>query len=285
MKKLIISSALGLLLSCSVAPAQDLKIEEKIKKEFDMSNLKTLSIHNLSGFIKVEGYAGSKIMLEIDQTISAENQAEFQKGKDQFELGFDQNTDSLIVYIKEPWDSRPNSHKNDWNKKERVDYHYHLDFTVKVPYAMNLNVSTVNNGNISIANVAGSLKINNVNGAIALENIKGKTSVRTVNGNVDVSYAENPPGDSDYYTLNGDLTITYPANLSADCEYKSFNGELFTDFPEVQILPARISQNTNKHGGSTKYKLQSNTLFQIGKGGKNLHFETFNGNIYIKKQS
>lgn len=85
--------------------------------------------------------------------------------------------------------------------------------------------------------------------------------------------------------MNGDLNISYPAGLSADCEYKSYNGELFTDFPQVKLLPAKVTKNENIDDGRTKYKLNSRSSFRIGKGGQHLHFETFNGNIYIKKQS
>jgi hypothetical protein len=283
MKKLIISSALGLLLACTKAPAQKQKFTEHISKNFQVASTQTLEIYNVSGFIKVEGYDGNKVQLEIDKTISARNQADLEKGKEEFQLDFSQSPEGLMAYIPQPYDSRPNIRHNDWETRKQIDYRYHLDYTIKVPRGMNLTLVTVNDGDIGVRNVLGKLEIRNVNGAITLEKVAGTTLARTVNGDVDINYITNPSQDSEYYTLNGDLNISYPASLSADCEYKSYNGELFTDFPEVKMLPAKVTKNENWDSGSTKYKLNSSSSFRIGNGGKRLHFETFNGNIYIKK--
>ncbi|WP_310586826.1 DUF4097 family beta strand repeat-containing protein [Runella sp. CRIBMP] len=151
---------------------------------------------------------------------------------------------------------------------------------------MNLHVSTVNGGDLSVKDVTGTLHVYNVNGAISLVNAKGATEVRTVNGNVEANYTAIPPGKSDYKTLNGDIKISYPANLSADCEFKSFRGEFYTDFPDVESLPVKVIKNQESKGDkSTTYKLNTETSIRIGNGGKIFRFETFNGNIYIKKQS
>ena len=129
------------------------------------------------------------------------------------------------------------------------------------------------------------MHVYNVNGAITLTNAKGATKIRTVNGNVEANYTAIPPGQSDYKTLNGDIKITYPANLSADCEFKSFRGEFYTDFPNVESLPVKVIKNQNQKNDKTIYKLNTETSIRIGNGGKTFRFETFNGNIYIKKRS
>jgi DUF4097 and DUF4098 domain-containing protein YvlB len=129
------------------------------------------------------------------------------------------------------------------------------------------------------------LHINNVNGAIAVTGAKGTTRAHTVNGGVSVSYIGLPQGASSYYTINGEIKVTYPENLSADLQFKSMNGEFFTDFPTVEILPAKITKNQESKNGATIYKLNKITEVRIGSGGNSLKFETLNGNIYIKKQA
>jgi hypothetical protein len=288
MQHLILPLLTGLVLSCAQATAQSPEHTERISKEFALPNAPAASvlvIYNINGFIKVEGTAGDKVSFDVNKRITAKTTAVLEEGKKEFKLQFEQRGDTIMAYIAEPFDSRPRRN-NRWERNDRrIDYDFTLDFTVKVPRAMNLRVSTVNRGDVTVTDVAGNLKVNNVNGAIALTNVRGVTDVHTVNGNVDVNYVVSPPDKSSYYTLNGNIRVSYPANLSADLQFKTFQGEFYTDFPEMEILPAQVTKNQEQKDGKTVYKLNKTTAIRIGKGGKNLRFETFNGNVYIKKQS
>jgi hypothetical protein len=284
MKKLCIPLLAGVMLSCTNSSAQDRIFKEKIHKEFTVNPNSFMGLYNLNGSIKIEGYAGNKVIIDIDQTIEAENNAELEEGKRDVKLGFDQKADSLTLYTAEPYDTRPNSWRNrrDWNRN--IEYHVKLNYTIKVPNGISLKVSTVNDGDIEVSNIDGFLKANNVNGAITLKNVKAANDVHTVNGDVAINYTALPPDNAKYYTLNGDLNITYPKDFTADCQFKTFNGEFFTDFDQVEKLPAETIKNVVEKNGSTTYKLDKINKIRIGnKGGKNLKFETFNGNIYIKK--
>jgi len=289
MKHLMIPFLAGVVLSCTQAPAQTQEFKEQIVKEYTLKQnaaSSTLAIYNLNGDIKVEGYSGDKVVLEVDKTISGKTTEILEQGKAEFKVMFEQNEDSVIVYILEPHDTRPNRNWRGYNDKRRIEYRYNLDFKVKVPYSMNLHVSTVNGGDVSVADVGGTLHSYNVNGKITLKNAKGSTEVRTINGNVEANYTAIPPGQSTYKTLNGDIKISYPASLSADCEFKTFQGEFYTDFENIESLPVKVVKNQEQKGDKTTvYKLNTETSIRIGNGGKLFRFETFNGNIYIKKQS
>jgi hypothetical protein len=261
---------------------------QHISKEFTLlkeATATTLAIYNVDGFIKVEGYSGNKVLLEIDETLSADDNASLEGGKKEFRLNFDQSSDTLTAYIQEPYDSRPHRYRSWGNDRREIDYRYHLDFTVKVPFNMNLDISTVNDGIVTVTNVGGILNIGNVNDAITIKNAKSKTSAHTVNGNVEVNYVSVPAEPSSYSTINGEIKISYPGTFSADLEFKSMNGEFFTDFPDAQILPASAVLNVAHRGKGTVYKLNKSTTVRVGAGGQKFKFETLNGNIYIKKQS
>ncbi|MES1214410.1 MAG: hypothetical protein ABUT20_02745, partial [Bacteroidota bacterium] len=133
--------------------------------------------------------------------------------------------------------------------------------------------------------VTGNLDVSNVNGSITIANAKGVTDAETVNGNITVTYLSVPPDASSYNTINGDLKVTYPSAFSADLEFKSMNGNFYTDFEGVQVLPFKVVKSDDKEDGGTVYKLDKNSNFRFGKGGKTFRFETLNGNVYIKKQS
>ncbi len=277
----------GLLVACAQSVAQSQVDTEHIRKEFTLpgnAGASTLVIYNINGFIKVDGTAGNNVTFDVDKQITAKDKDVLEAGKKEFKLTFEQRGDTIMAYIAEPFDSRPNRNWRDRND-HHIDYDFTLDFTVKVPRGMNLRVSTVNRGDVTVSDVAGALKVSNVNGAIALTNVRGTTDVHTINGNVDVNYLASPPEPSSYYTLNGNIRVNYPASLSADLQFKTFQGEFYTDFPDITILPAQVTKNQQKQGDKTVYKLNKTTAIRIGSGGKALHFETFNGNVYIKKQS
>ncbi|MFC5410301.1 DUF4097 domain-containing protein [Larkinella bovis] len=288
MKPFMTLFLVGMALFCASASAQTQESKSHISKEFTLSKEaggSTLAIYNIAGFIKVEGYSGSKVVLEIEQTLSAKSGDLLEQAKKEFQLAFDQNADSVIAYIAEPHDSRPNRNWQDRRTSRRIEYTYELEFTVKVPFALNLHVSTINAGDVTVKDVSGTISAHNINGAIRLTNIKGTTTAHTINGNVEANYLANPPEKSKYYTLNGDIKISYPANLSADLSFKSFQGAFYTDFTNTEILPAKVTKTQEKKGNGTVYTLNKDTSVRIGKGGQTLQFETFNGNVYIKKQS
>jgi hypothetical protein len=282
MKKSLSLFLVGMILSCTNSPAQKQVFKEHISKEFSVSSSETtLNVYNIDGFIKVEGYAGNKIIIEIDKTISAKREKDFEEGKSEFKLGFEEKNNVITAYISEPFDSRPDINKHHLNID--INYDFKVNYTIKVPYETNLRISTINEGDVTVSDVKGEIKANNVNGAITLKNTSKAYDVNTVNGDVNINYTTLPPDNAKYYTLNGDLTVTYPANLSADCTFKSFQGEFFTDFPEVEVMPSKIKKIVEKDGESTKHKLEKGSNIKIGKGGLKLNFETFNGNIYVKK--
>jgi hypothetical protein len=286
MKKLMITLLLGTGILCSIIKAEGHEFREHLNREFTLKGNATdatLFIYNISGSVKLAGNStGNKVILEMDKTISADNGEELETGKKEFQLGFEQKSDSIFAFIAQPFDSRPRKH---YNNDRDIDYEFNVDFTVKVPEGINLVISTVNNGIITIDNVRGDLRINNVNEEIRITNAMGKTYAHTVNGDVTVTYKSNPAGESSYYTINGDIKVTYQPDLSADLRFKSMNGDMFTDFPSAQVLPATTNKVQEKKGSSTVYKLNSSTAVRLGKGGKVFRFETLNGNVYIKRQS
>jgi hypothetical protein len=288
MKKAIVTLLMGLGIICAIPKANAREFKEHISKEFTLSGdaaNSTLFIYNISGFIKVEGYAGNKVLLEMDKTITADDEKTLETGKKELRLAFDEKADTIMAYIAEPYDSRPHRNWQYNDDRSETGYSFNVDFTMKVPFGMNLHISTVNDGIISINNVSGVLHVNNVNEEISIKNAKGTTFAHTVNGDVSVSYLTNPPEESSYYTINGNIRISYQPDLSADLQFKSMHGDFFTDFSEAELLPASVTKVKERKGDGIVYKLNAFTLVRFGKGGKTFKFETLNGNVYIKKQS
>lgn len=286
MKLVTMTTVMLFLVSC-LGIAQEKVFEDTIKKELSFKNKSTentLVLKNIFGPVRVEGYSGNTVQISVEKKIIADNQEDLELGKKELNIKVVEQENRWVVHPEAPYISyNEKGLRFDWcNKYEEPDYQHKLSFKVKVPQGVNLNVSTVNDGDIYVSNTSGNfIKVNNVNGGIDLKNVEGKTNLHCINGEVNVSYASNPSENSKYYSLNGDINITYQNALSADVSFKSMNGELFTDFDVERQYVRTKKEDSEKRKG--KFKYQSTPVVQIGKGGLQLDFETLNGNVFIKK--
>jgi hypothetical protein len=282
--------------------AQAQAFSELIRKEFTFekkSDANAFMLFNISGDIKISGYDGDKIIIEVERKITGKTISKLEEGKQEITLGFLDKADTLILYTKglcntfgkfNPSHNKRNNTKYngygyDWNNcsdkgSDEKSYDYEMNFTIKVPNNIHIMASTINNGDILIDNTTKSVVADNINGSISLNNITGSTQVSTINGNVDLHYVSNPPADSRYYTLNGDINANFKKGLKADLAFESFNGELFTNIEQLEAIPNNLEKKVTTKG--LKYKV-GKTKYRIGNGGVLLDFETFNGNVYIKE--
>lgn len=266
--------------------AQQKKFTEQIKKEIPVSNNpeNTLVVRNIFGSITVEGYNGGQVLVNVEKTITSDDTDGLELGKQELQLKVIQEENMVILHPDAPYMEfdKKNLRYNWCNNQNEPPYNHRLNFTVRVPNFMQIDVGTVNDGEVSIENTEGSLvEARNINGGITLTNITGKTVVNCINGSVNISYANNPQGASTYYSLNGDINISYQKALSANISFKSMNGELFTDF-DINKQYMKTSKKTGE-GNKPKYKYEARPVVQIGNGQVDFDFETLNGNVFIKK--
>ena len=294
MKTLNLLPLLSLLLwlpSCA-AQAQSREADDTITRDFTVAgdaSRSTLALYNVNGSVTVQGTSGNKVQVEIRRHLKAPSAELLAQGQKEAQPGFEQHGDSVLLYVAGPYDSRPNRNINsrgrfsdNW-KDEGPKYSFTFDYTVKVPAGMDVRVSTVNGGKVLVEDVTGPLQARNVNGGVVIRNARQATVARTVNGDVEVSYAAAPTQAADYHTINGNITVSYPPSVSADLYFKSMHGQLFTDFPKAEVLPARVTQNQQREGEGTKYKLRKETAVRLGQGGPDFRFETLNGNVTVKQ--
>jgi hypothetical protein len=289
---------LVILISQGVAAQQ---FSETITKELTFEKKTTdnaLMVANINGHIKIIGYQGDKIVVEVKRSIYAKTDARLEKGKQELKLGVLDRADTLILYVEDACNSfgkksqgRNNngSFHNGWgynwdcnNGSCHAEYDYKMDFTIKVPSTVHLIASTINDGDIIVENVKGSVDANNINGSIRLTNLVREAEASTINGNVDIEYTSNPLKDCRFYTLNGDINASFRKGLAASLSFESFNGNFYTNIDNLEQLPMKVEKSDKGEG--IHYKVSGNR-YQAGKGGAYLDFETFNGNVYLKEQS
>ncbi len=262
-----------------------------------------LLIFNINGNIKVEGYAGDKILIEVEKTVKGKTDARVEKGKQEIQLGVIDRADTIILYVQglcsefgrvnkkrknENWQKKYNGWGYNWNEyrgsggdcDKDKQYDYKMNFTIKVPMVLAVLASTVNEGDIEMTNINGFIQADNVNGSIRLKNISGATRASTINGSVDIDYSGNPSGDSRYYSLNGDINANFKKGLAAQLTFKSFNGDFYSSVNE--ITPMAVTVEKYEKGEGIRYKVNGNR-YKVRQGGPLLDFETFNGDVYLRE--
>lgn len=283
---------------------------EKITKEYIFEKKgadNAILVANINGSVKVEGYAGDKVIVEVNKSIYGKTNERLEKGKASIQLGVIDRADTLIFFVEgtgaqfgKKSESRRNSRhngewgydwccNNNWNGNGNCDcncrneFDYKMDFVVKVPSSVHVVVSTINDGNISINNVSGAVTADNINGSIQLNKLVREARASTINGDVDVEYVTNPTKDCRFYSLNGDINAWFQRGLAANMSFESFNGSFYTNIEKLENMPASLEKKDSEKG--TKYKINGNR-FKIGSGGPTfLDFETFNGNVYLKEKT
>lgn len=282
------------LLSLAVIAQKETKT---ITKELSFpagSTKNLLVVDNINGSIHLEGYNGNSIMVEVKQTITAKMAENIQKGWQEITLGVIQKEEIIYLYMDYPCsnvnpasitkEDLRNDKSFNWNNHCRWNpsYDYTLDFTIKVPNNTDIDISTINQGDIQVANVNGKIKVNNVNGGIKVDGIANSIHAHTINGDLILNYLKNPTTDSKYYTLNGDIKAGFIKGLAAKVYFKSFNGDFFTKIDEIKKLPVEIEKSAGK-GNGISYKIGGRSAIQIRSGGPELNFETFNGDVYLSE--
>jgi hypothetical protein len=152
------------------------------------------------------------------------------------------------------------------NNRRDHDNDTSVEFTVKLPAGVRLNVSTVNGG-VTVAGATSEVRASTVNGRVSAASSGGPVNASTVNGDIDVRMKELGTGDLEYSTVNGSIEIEVPANLDADLDMRTVNGSLSADFPitlQGRVNPRRMRAT-------------------IGKGGRRIRLETVNGSVELRK--
>jgi DUF4097 and DUF4098 domain-containing protein YvlB len=158
-----------------------------------------------------------------------------------------------------------------------------IDLAIKVPRNFSLKVSTVNDGDIAVENVAGELEVTNVNGDIKLLQVAGSAVANTVNGDLIATFARTTAGaPMAFSTLNGKVDVTLPASVSAALKMKSDRGSVYSDF-DVALSKGQPKVTRSAQNGVSRLSTDDWTYGKINGGGAEVTMKTFNGDIYLRK--
>jgi hypothetical protein len=237
-------------------------------------------VKNITGSVRVTEHDRDRVEMHATETIRGDLQADITRARAELTLKTESEPGRVAFRVR-----RIGGDDGDWGRRNSGwgdDYVVEYDIDVRVPRGATLDLSTVNDGEVTAENVTGDFTVANVNGAVRLTGLTGSGEIKTVNGNVEASFARAPADPTSFHTVNGDVDVTFPNDLSANLEFKTMNGDVFTDF-EVESLTQPPTIERTRNGGRPVMRMNRNSAFRVRSGGETHSFNTLNGDVYVRK--
>jgi hypothetical protein len=220
----------------------------------------------------VTGHDGNSVEMRATETVRGDLQADIERARAELQLRTESEPGRVAIRVR-PIDE--NGGRRDWD-----GYSVEYDIEVRVPRNAALEVSTVNDGDVTVEGVNGAFELRNVNGAVRLVGAGGSGTINTVNGDVEATFARAPEEPLSLRTVNGELDVTFPSNLSAELAFHTMQGDVFTDF-DVESLsdPPEVRRDRGRYVMNVNHT----SAFRVGAGGERHSFNTLNGDIFVRK--
>lgn len=153
----------------------------------------------------------------------------------------------------------------------------------RVPRHADVELQTINDGEIIVSNLIGSLELYNTNGPITAKNVSGSVIAESVNDDIDISFAGlDADNASSMESINGDLYLGLPATAGARAFLDSVRGEVYSEF-EVEIEPSQPVVERDDDENGVSIRIESVIIAKINGGGPDIRMKTLQGDINIKK--
>lgn len=274
MKKIKTIIAIVILLVVNGAYAQEKDIDLFTVPLSNPEQPGILIVEQLSGSIYVEAYKGAEVIVRA--TVKEGEDCGDCGKKDLNRNGMKKISNTSLNIEAEEKDNVVLVKNELWNRK--------TDLFIKVPKDFSVRLSTVNNGDISVAGVNGEMEISNVNGHITLKDVSGSASADTTNGELKVNFTAITNGaDMAFSSFNGNVDITFPSSLKANIKARSDMGDVYTDFDMIMSKNEPLVERGNSSKGY-KVKIEQWVQGKINGGGPEILFKTFNGDVIIRSK-
>lgn len=153
----------------------------------------------------------------------------------------------------------------------------------RVPRHADVELQTVNDGEIIVSNLIGNLELYNTNGPITAKNISGSVIAESVNDTIDISFASlDPDNASSMDSINGDLILGLPDGVGVTTQLDTSQGEIYSDF-EVEVQPAEQVVEREEDEDRVSIYIESVIVAKINGGGPIVRMKSLHGDINIRK--
>lgn len=275
-KSPIYASLIGLLLIAGAAAfAQQAAADRATVPFSDPSKTGLVEAYTHDGAITVKGYTGNEVIVEAKARGTRISEKEEVPEKARGMQRISVNRTGLVV-----------EEKNNEMKVYVASHERSVDLIIQVPFKTSLKLSSHENGDIVVENVTGEIEATSHEGNVTLKKISGSAVVHAYDGNILVDFDQMDPGKPmSFASYDGDIDVTFPAALKANAKMRTQEGEIYSDFEvDLRAAPQQQVQDERKKGGKYRISFGEFIYGAINGGGPEFQFETFDGNIYIRKK-
>jgi hypothetical protein len=246
------------LLASVVAAAQD------FSKQYNLAAGGHISIHSVSGNVKVIGYNGSAVL------VTAEKEG---RDRDRVEVEDLSGGDRIELRSRYP---------------EHCNCQASINFTVQVPRGAKYSFDKIGSasGDIEIRGVAGDINGRSASGDVTIEDVQGNINASSASGNVRVTKATGTvnahsasgdvevdlagiegTGNMEFTSASGDVRVKAPASLDAEVDMSVTSGDIKTDF----AIPVE----------KTEHRPQRTAHGRLGSGSRIVKIRSVSGDVSL----
>lgn len=245
----MIVPALGALVLAGGTALAERGVQDEIHQRYETGAGARLSLKNLNGDVRVEGWDQKVIDVTAVKTASSE------KRLDDAAVVFDFDDDHLrieVEYEDHRWDYR--------------DGYTGVDFVIRVPRGARIDAIELVNGDVVLRDVQGEIEASSVNGEVSGEGLGGAIDLSTVNGEVSLDVGEGAASIR-LSSVNGGVSLVLPRKIDADLEASTVHGS-------IRSVEGLVVDDSRYVGSSVRGT--------IGRGGMKIDLGTVNGSIEIR---
>jgi hypothetical protein len=261
---------LALTFSTSRLLAQSDATQQLVVPLSDPGKPYTLDVHVMHGSIKVVGYEGKDVVIDVVADTVTHRGGELHNGMRKLGGG-------------ESLDFTAQENGNVINVSAGIS-HGLRSVTIKVPQNnAKLKLGSLEQGDVTVSNVSGEIEVNNLNGNVMITGVSGSVVASDLSGNVTVEFkAVDPKAPMAFTTLSGKIDVTLPADTKINLKLKSDNGQMYSDF-DVAVDPTKPRVNKTSEDHYYKISIDDWIFGKINGGGPEMMMKSMSGNIYIRK--
>ena len=153
----------------------------------------------------------------------------------------------------------------------------------RIPRNADVELQTVNDGEIIVSNLIGNLELYNTNGPITATNISGSVIAESVNDNIELGFISfDSDNASSMESINGDLILGLPEGVGVTTQLDTSQGEIYSDF-EVEVQPAEQVVEREDYDDGVSIYIESVIVAKINGGGPIVRMKSLQGDINIRK--
>lgn len=215
-----------------------------ITRNWPAAGITQIQVSEVSGSITVEATGGNEISL----LASAEGDLDVQKGVENDGLFKTEIVGNTLSIGREDKDDK--GFNFIWG-----DDDVEIDYVLKVPATVALDVSTVN-GRISTRGTEGATEASTVNGTIDIETSgTHELQATTVNGRVNAKFTKSFSG-ARFKSVNGGVVASLPTSASFTVDLSQVNGDFEASFPlSIHSNPGSRRVSGEVNGGQHELKI------------------------------